>query len=101
METRYAQRFVYILLGAVGVPVFAGMSGGVGILAGQQAAISSSFILTALAVGFAADRWRRKLPLTIAMTVGVLLCYVVGTVWFMVVIRWDSANRCCWLRSAF
>ena len=78
--------FVYILLGAVGVPIFAGMKGGVGVLVGPTGGYIIGFLLTALAVGFAADRWRRKaLPLTIAMAVGVLLCYVVGTVWFMAV----------------
>lgn len=79
---------IYILLGAVGVPVFAGMSGGIGILAGPTGGYIIGFILTALAVGFAADKWQRKaLPLTIAMVIGVLLCYAVGTVWFMVVTK--------------
>ena len=79
---------IYILLGAVGVPVFAGMSGGIGILAGPTGGYIIGFILTALVVGFAADKWQRKaLPLTIAMVIGVLLCYAVGTVWFMVVTK--------------
>lgn len=79
---------IYILLGAVGVPVFAGMSGGIGILAGPTGGYIIGFILTALVVGFAADHWKRKaLPLTIAMVIGVLLCYAVGTVWFMVVTK--------------
>lgn len=79
---------IYILLGAVGVPVFAGMSGGIGILAGPTGGYIIGFILTALVVGFAADKWKRKaLPLTVAMVIGVLLCYAVGTVWFMVVTK--------------
>ena len=78
--------FIYILLGAIGVPVFAGMSGGIGILAGPTGGYIIGFILTSLIVGFAADRWARKaLPLAIAMVAGVLACYVTGTIWFMVV----------------
>lgn len=77
---------VYILLGAVGVPVFAGMSGGVGILAGPTGGYIIGFILTALLVGLAADRFGRKvLPLSVAMVLGVLACYALGTVWFIVV----------------
>lgn len=77
---------VYILLGAVGVPVFAGMSGGIGILAGPTGGYIIGFIATALIVGFAADRYaRRALPLTVAMVLGVLACYVFGTAWFMIV----------------
>lgn len=78
--------FIYILLGAIGVPVFAGMSGGIGILAGPTGGYIIGFILTSLIVGFAADRWTRKaLSLAIAMVAGVLACYVTGTIWFMVV----------------
>ena len=78
--------FIYILLGAIGVPVFAGMSGGIGILAGPTGGYIIGFILTSLIVGFAADCWARKaLSLAIAMVAGVLACYVTGTIWFMVV----------------
>lgn len=78
--------FIYVLLGAVGVPVFAGMSGGIGVLAGPTGGYIIGFLLTAVIVGLAADRWQRKaLPLTLAMVLGVLACYAVGTVWFMIV----------------
>lgn len=77
---------VYVLLGAVGLPVFAGMSGGVGILAGPTGGYILGFIPAALIIGLAADRFdRRAVPLIFAMVAGVLVCYAVGTVWFMVV----------------
>lgn len=76
---------IYILLGAVGVPVFAGMKGGVGVLAGPTGGYIVGFLLTALIIGFAAQRWDRKaLPLTLAMALGVLACYAVGTLWFTI-----------------
>lgn len=79
---------IYILLGAVGVPVFAGMTGGVGVLAGPTGGYIVGFIPTALIVGLAADKWDRgAIPLTVAMAVGVLVCYAFGTVWFMVVTK--------------
>ena len=77
---------VYILLGAVGVPVFAGMTGGIGILAGPTGGYIIGFILTSLIVGFAAERQHRKaLPLAVSMVAGVLMCYVTGTIRFMAV----------------
>ena len=77
---------VYILLGAVGLPVFAGLKGGVGVLAGPTGGYIVGFILTAFVIGYIAEKSERKaLPLSAAMIAGVLLCYAVGTVWFMVV----------------
>lgn len=77
---------IYVLLGAVGVPVFAGMTGGVGILAGPTGGYIIGFIPAAIIIGFAADKWERKaLPLIVAMVLGVLVCYLIGTIWFMVV----------------
>lgn len=80
--------FIYILLGAVGVPVFAGMKGGFGVLAGPTGGYIIGFLLTALIIGVAADKWQRKaLPLTLAMIAGVLACYTLGTAWFMIVTK--------------
>lgn len=77
---------IYVLLGAVGVPVFAGMTGGVGILAGPTGGYIIGFIPAAIIIGLAADKWERKaLPLIVAMVLGVLVCYLIGTIWFMVV----------------
>lgn len=77
---------VYILLGAVGLPVFAGAAGGVSILAGPTGGYIVGFIPTAFLIGLAADRFgRRALPLAAAMVVGVSACYALGTVWFMIV----------------
>ena len=79
---------IYILLGVIGIPVFAGMKGGVGVLAGPTGGYIIGFLLTALIIGFAAERWERKaLPLTLAMILGVVLCYTVGTVWFLFVTK--------------
>lgn len=77
---------VYILLGAIGVPVFAGFSGGISSLIGSTGGYIVGFIFTALIVGFASDKFQHKLvPLIISMLLGLIVCYAIGTVWFMVV----------------
>ena len=77
---------VYLLLGIAGVPVFAGFEGGLGYLLGATGGYLVGFLLTALVVGIAADkRGRGKKVLITAMVVGVLLCYALGTAWFVLV----------------
>lgn len=43
---------LYVVLGLLGLPIFSGMSGGIGVLAGPSAGYIMSFTLYALAVGF-------------------------------------------------
>ncbi len=77
---------VYLLLAAMGVPVLSGMTGGPDKLVGPTGGYLLGFVLIALMVGFASDRWKRKvLPLALAMAAGLLVCYAFGTVWFMLV----------------
>lgn len=77
---------VYILLGLVGVPVFSGFKGGVAALMGPTGGYIIGFIFTALIVGFASEKFGKKIPvLAISMVIGVLVCYVFGTVWFVLV----------------
>ena len=75
---------VYIALGAAGAPVFSGFSGGVSILFGATGGYIAGFLLTAAVVGIASGRFGTKLfPMILSMSLGVLLCYAVGTIWFV------------------
>lgn len=77
---------VYIILGAVGVPVFAGFSGGVGVLFGSTGGYIIGFLLSAIAYWIITKAFGDKLPvMIIAMAVGLLVCYAFGTAWFMFV----------------
>ena len=74
---------IYLLLGAVGVPVFAGFTGGLGILFGATGDYLLGFLLTGLCYWLLARPdgvlWRR----VAALLLGLLLCYGFGTFWFM------------------
>ncbi|MCM1115014.1 MAG: biotin transporter BioY [Clostridium sp.] len=77
---------VYIILGAIGIPVFQGFTAGIGIIAGSTGGYIIGFIFTALIVGFASDKFKGKLvPLIISMVIGILVCYAFGTGWFALV----------------
>lgn len=77
---------VYILLGAIGLPVFAGFTGGFGILLGSTGGYIIGFAFSAIVVGYITKVFgRRRLVLVISMIAGLLVCYLFGTIWFMYV----------------
>lgn len=76
----------YIVLGAIGVPVFSEFTSGVGILLGSTGGYIIGFIFTSLIVGFVSDKTNGKLwTLIVSMIVGILVCYAFGTAWFAIV----------------
>lgn len=73
---------IYLLLGAIGVPVFSSFRGGLQVLAGPTGGYLIGFIFLALIMGFALDHFNRKLvPTIIGMIIGMTVCYAFGTVW--------------------
>lgn len=82
---------VYILLGAVGVPVFAGFSAGIGILFGNTRGYIVGFLASSLVMwGMEKFMGRKTWTLAIQMVVGLIVCYAIGTVWFMIVYAQSS-----------
>jgi len=75
---------VYLLLGAVGLPVFSGFKGGLGALAGVTGGYLVGFIFTALTMGLITKRFGTRIPvLILSMVLGLVLCYAFGSVWFL------------------
>lgn len=79
---------VYVLLGAVGAPVFAGLASGLGYLFGKTGGYIIGYIACAWVVGFLINEWcKRFWSICLAMVIGVLVCYIIGTAWFMIVTK--------------
>ncbi|MBQ9030393.1 MAG: biotin transporter BioY [Parasporobacterium sp.] len=77
---------VYLLLGAIGIPVFSGFTGGFSRLIGMTGGYLISYIFIGLIYWGAGKLFGTKLPVRIiSMLVGNLVCYAFGTAWFMVV----------------
>ena len=78
---------VYILLGALGLPVFAGFSGGAGALLGSTGGYILGFLRQALVMWGVEALWGRETwwKLTVSMVLGLMACYAAGTAWFLVV----------------
>ena len=84
---------VYILLGAVGLPVFAGFSGGLGALLGTTGGYIIGFFFSALLYWAMTKVLGEKTPvMVVAMVLGLIVCYAFGTVWFMTVYARNSGT---------
>ncbi|MGN1373614.1 MAG: biotin transporter BioY [Candidatus Coproplasma sp.] len=92
----------YILLGICCVPVFSGFKNFYALLGSASAGYVIGFIFTALIVGFTSDKLHligkrvngnaakqivQLVVLALAMIVGVAVCYIFGTLWFMLIYK--------------
>lgn len=82
---------VYIILGAIGVPVFAGFSGGYGVVLGLTGGYIVGFVFTALIAGGIMKVFGKKIPvMAAAMLLGLAALYVFGTAWFIYAYNRDN-----------
>lgn len=77
---------IFILLGAVGIPVFSGFTGGLGILFGTTGGYIIGFIFSGL-VMWAMEKLigRKTWALALAMVLAIIVYFTFGTAWFMAV----------------
>ena len=75
--------FVYILLGALGLPVFAGFTGGAQRLVGATGGYIAGYLPCAVLTGIISDRYRHRSALAypLGMLLGTLSLYLLGTAW--------------------
>ena len=74
---------VYLILGAVGLPVFSGFRGGLGTLLGTTGGYIFSFMLTSLIYWFLTAGKDTPVTRLAAMICGLVLCYSCGSYWYM------------------
>lgn len=77
---------VYVLLGAVGLPVFSGFKGGIGVLLNTTGGYIIGFIFSALLMwAFEKAFGKKAWAVILSMILALALCYAFGTIWFMIV----------------
>lgn len=89
----FISQAIYVLLGIVGVPVFAGYKAGVGVIAGMTGGYIVAYPLLALFIGLIYWKFGRNAKnkvwkivwMFIGMIVGTAVLYAFGTAWFCVV----------------
>lgn len=84
---------VYVLLGAIGIPVFAGFSGGMGIILNNTGGYIIGFIFSALVMWLMEHLMGKKIWVQgLSMILGLIICYAFGTAWFMIVYTRDTGT---------
>lgn len=74
---------IYLILGAVGLPVFAGMSGGFTALVSPSGGYLLSYPLMIAVISLLT---KQKY---LGMILGTMVCYGIGTIWFMFITKMD------------
>jgi biotin transport system substrate-specific component len=84
---------IYVIMGAIGIPVFAGFTGGLGILLGSTGGYLIGFIFIALIYMIATREFgNKKKTEIISLIAGLFVCYAFGTAWFMHIYLRDSGD---------
>lgn len=77
-----ASYLLYLLIGAAGLPVFSGFSGGLGKMAGPTGGYLIGFIFLAAIAGYFVERFPKSIPMHVTgMMLGMIISYVFGTIW--------------------
>ncbi len=85
---------IYLLMGALGLPVFAGGTGGIGRFVGPTGGYLVGFLPGVFIIGWITDRFQLRVVMDIvAMVVGSLVIYACGIFWLKTVtgISWIKA----------
>lgn len=81
---------VYLLMAAVGIPVMAGFSGGLGALFWKTGGYVIGYVFCAFITGWLYKKFGNKFwKVCLVMAVGVLVDYTIGSIWFMAVTKMD------------
>jgi biotin transport system substrate-specific component len=84
---------IYVLLGAVGLPVFSGFKGGIGILFGSTGGYILGFLFIGLIYILFTRFFKKKIAIKVAaLVLGLAVCYAFGTAWFMHVYMQSSGE---------
>lgn len=78
---------IYIGIGLIGLPVFSGYSGGPGMLLGPTGGYIFGYLLLTLCSGFCVERSVKRRWHLLGMIAGLLLCYLLGTIWLMTMMQ--------------
>lgn len=78
---------IYLILGAIGMPVFSQMSGGLGRLIGPTGGFLLGCPLMAFIVGYISERTFSNFYILLSMVLGLSFVYTIGTIMFSIITK--------------
>lgn len=89
--------FIYLCLGLIGVPVFSNFHSGIGALFGATGGYMLGWLLSGLVMWLSEKLLGTKIwAQAISMLAGLIVCYIAGTAWFMVVYARNTGSIGIW-----
>ena len=77
--------FIYLLIGIVGLPVFAGYKSGLGVILGPSGGYLISYLVVVYISSYYNNKYYyNKILQLLFMFIALILCYVCGTIWFSI-----------------
>ena len=73
--------FSPVPVGFIGIPVFSGFSSGVGKLLSPTGGYIIGYLFVAFLSGIFIDRWESRGMHALGMILGIMVCYLFGTLW--------------------
>ena len=84
----FLAELIYVLLGTIGIPIFHGFQGGIGILLGPTGGYLFAYplmawLIAAILTKMPEEKKLQTIALLSSMILGNLICYILGCSWFM------------------
>lgn len=86
---------LFLLLGAAGLPIFAGFKAGLGALAGPTGGYLIGYLPAAFCTGLFCKKQQSFWRWASGMTLGLALCYLFGTTWFVLSTKSEIWHALC------
>ena len=83
----FISSLIYILMGAIGLPVYSGFSAGLNTILGPTGGYIFSFPITALIISYLVHYRSTTIFKFGALILGTIICYLIGTLWFMYIMK--------------
>ncbi len=86
-------QIIYVILRIIGIPLFSGISGGIGLIYSPTGGYVISYIICAGIVGLVLEKSNQSVFIYfLSMISGLIICYVFGTLWFMLITKSNFIN---------
>ena len=94
LKTGVISIMVYLFMGAVGVPVFSGFKSGFAAIMGPTGGYLVGFLFVIVTIClFKKIKSKSIVYLIIGMSIGLVLCYIFGTIWFYCVFAHNGDSK--------